>query len=179
MAAVGSVTDLARSHGFFVIRVEGRPPARHFSLGRTPGAPNKATVEVRALASSYGADAIAALAKLAGIGKDEAGNPDVGAESDQARISALGHLLDRGYGKSPLSVPIRLDLPAADTPAGVIVAMARIISAVAGGEISPADGRDLAGLIELQRKAIELGDHEERLRAIEARAGIGGAHASH
>jgi hypothetical protein len=60
----------------------------------------------------------------------------------------------------------------------VIEAIARIITAAAGGEISPADGKDFAGLVELRLKAIELADHEERLRAIEARAGIGaGTHA--
>ena len=148
--------------------------------GRTPGAPNKATAEVRALASAYGADAIAALAKLAGIAKDEAGNPEPGAaESDQARISALDHLLSRGFGRSQLSMPIEIELPDTSTPAGAIKAMSAIIAATAQGEISPAQAKDLGDLIELQRKAIELGDHEERLRAIEARAGIGGAHASH
>src|SRR5262245_14300642 len=100
--------------------------------GRAAGTPNKATAEVRALASAYGPDAVDQLAVLAGVARDDAGGLiTIGvAQTDAGRIAALGHLLDRGYGKSPLSVPIRIDLPDASTPAGLVTAMARIIGAV-------------------------------------------------
>ena len=140
--------------------------------GRMPGSLNRATAEIRALASVHGADAIAELAKLAGIAKDEAGGPIAGAQTDQARIGALGMLLDRGYGRSPLSVPVVVDLPDTSTPDGVIKAMAAIVAAVADGSISPAEGKDLADLIDLQRRAIETNDIDQRLRAIEARAPV-------
>jgi hypothetical protein len=58
--------------------------------GRTAGVPNKATREIKALAQSYGAEAIKMLVELA---RD--------AESDAVRVSAIKELLDRGYGKSP------------------------------------------------------------------------------
>lgn len=58
--------------------------------GRRAGTPNKATGEIRELARAYAPAAIKELARLA---KD--------AESEQARVSAIGMLLDRGYGKSP------------------------------------------------------------------------------
>jgi hypothetical protein len=141
--------------------------------GRVTGTPNRATAEIRALASVHGPDAIAELAKLAGIAKDDNGNPLAGAaQTDQARIGALGMLLDRGYGRSPLSAPVAIDLPDTSTPQGIIKAMAAIVAAVAGGSISPAGAKDLADLIDVQRRAIETNHLEERVRAIEVRAGI-------
>ena len=138
--------------------------------GRVAGTPNRATAEIRALASVHGPDAIAELAKLAGIAKDDDGNPLAGtAQTDQARIGALGMLLDRGYGRSPLSVPVVVDLPDTSTPDGIIKATAAIVAAVADGSISPAEGKDLADLIDVQRRAIETNDIDQRLRAIGAR----------
>lgn len=58
--------------------------------GRVKGIPNKATADVRALASQYGPEAIEELARLA-----------TQAESEAARVSAIKELLDRAYGKSP------------------------------------------------------------------------------
>lgn len=58
--------------------------------GRKPGSPNKATIEVRALARQYGPAALRELARLCRE-----------AESEAARVSAIKELLDRAYGKSP------------------------------------------------------------------------------
>lgn len=58
--------------------------------GRPKGSMNKATADVRALASVHGPLAIKELARLA-----------VEAESEAARVAAIKELLDRGYGKSP------------------------------------------------------------------------------
>jgi len=58
--------------------------------GRKPGVPNKATIEIRTIASQYGPEAVAELYRLA-----------TKAESEAARVSAIKELLDRGYGKSP------------------------------------------------------------------------------
>src|SRR5262249_6045490 len=140
--------------------------------------PNRATAEVRALASAYGPEAIAELARLAGMAKDEDGNPIKGASSDQARISALNTLLDRGYGRSQLSMPIEIELPDTTTPEGAVKAVAVIIAAVAKGEISPVQAKDLGDLVEVQRKAIELHDHELRLQRLEG-GGPERPHSSH
>jgi hypothetical protein len=125
--------------------------------GRVAGTPNAATAEVRALASEYGPAAIEELARLAAE-----------AESESCRVVAINSLLDRGYGKSPLSQPIHIELPDTSTPAGVIWAMAAIVQAVSKGEISPADGHSMTAIIDAQRRAIELGDHEDRLKRLEA-----------
>jgi hypothetical protein len=68
--------------------------------GRKKGVPNKVTAEVKDIAQQYGAAAIEAAAKLAGlvVGKD--GEPEGQAESEQARIAALNIILDRAYGKA-------------------------------------------------------------------------------
>lgn len=63
--------------------------------GRIAGTPNKASAEVKAIALKYGPAAIKQAAKLAGLVGDGKG----GAESEQARLTALGMVLDRAYGK--------------------------------------------------------------------------------
>src|SRR6476646_8691709 len=63
--------------------------------GRAKGTPNKATMEVKALASQHGPQAIQELARLAGLVEDGKGK----AENEQAQIAALNGILDRGYGR--------------------------------------------------------------------------------
>lgn len=70
--------------------------------GSRLGSPNKATADIKALAQQYTGEAIRALARLAGLVDDGAGKAD----SDQARISALKELLDRGHGKAAQSVEV-------------------------------------------------------------------------
>jgi len=57
--------------------------------GRVKGTPNKATADIKALAQVHAAKAMNELARLA-----------VEAESEQARVSAIKELFDRGFGKS-------------------------------------------------------------------------------
>lgn len=61
--------------------------------GRRAGTPNKATGEIKALARVHGPAMITELARLAKK-----------AESEQARVSAIGMLLDRAYGKPAQAV---------------------------------------------------------------------------
>lgn len=63
--------------------------ARQKTGGRTKGTPNKLTSEIRELARTHAPAGIRELARLAKK-----------AESEQARITAIGMLLDRGYGKA-------------------------------------------------------------------------------
>jgi hypothetical protein len=51
------------------------------------------------------------------------------------------------------------------------MALATILEAVACGEITPGEARDLAGILETARKGIELVDLEARLTALEQRTG--------
>jgi hypothetical protein len=65
------------------------------------------------------------------------------------------------------------------TPSGIVEAMARLVKAVASGELTTDQARALADIVETQRRAVETGTIEERLREIEARAGIHGASSSY
>jgi len=69
--------------------------------GRKPGAPNKTTADIRAIAQQWGPAAIETAAAMAGIvvkaGIDRA-------ESEQVRLSALSLVLDRAYGKSAQAI---------------------------------------------------------------------------
>ena len=58
--------------------------------GSRKGIPNKSTAEIKTLAQEY---APAAMKELARLAKN--------ANSEQARCTAIGMLLDRGYGKPP------------------------------------------------------------------------------
>ena len=113
--------------------------------GRQAGTPNKATAEVRALASEHGPVAIAELARLG-----------TEAESEQARVSACNSILDRAYGKSRLSAPIEIDLPDTATPEGMIKAVAAILQATATGKILPADASDLCAVSSRRGKRSSL-----------------------
>jgi hypothetical protein len=126
--------------------------------GRKKGTPNKATVEVRSLAQDYGPDALKELHRLSRE-----------AASEAARVSACNAILERAYGKAPTSAPIVIDLPKTETAANVCEAMSKVIQSVAVGEITPADASSLCGLLESQRKIIELTELEVRIVAIEDR----------
>jgi hypothetical protein len=131
--------------------------------GRKAGVPNKATAEIRTLAREHGPAAIQELARLA---KE--------AQSEQARISACTALLDRAYGRSQASQLIELDLPEICTVEGITQSLATILRATGSGKLTPAEAQSLSGVIEMQRKAIETAELEDRIKRLEqtaARAG--------
>ena len=63
--------------------------------------------------------------------------------------------------------PISVNLPKVETAKDTTKAMAGVLEAVAGGEITPSEGTALAGIIEHHRRAIETTEIEERLRKLE------------
>lgn len=68
--------------------------------GRPAGSTNKTTVDIKALAQSFGPAAIRRLAELSGLTIGDDGNLIPGAGSHVAQIAAAKELLDRGYGKA-------------------------------------------------------------------------------
>ncbi|ESZ50444.1 DUF5681 domain-containing protein [Mesorhizobium sp. RSR565B] len=66
---------------------------------------------------------------------------------------------------------VQFDLPVVTGAADLPAAMASINRQVADGEISPEEGAIIAGLLDVQRKAIEAGDIAARLDALEAKLG--------
>ncbi len=67
--------------------------------------------------------------------------------------------------------PVQLNFPATDTPKGATQAVAAIIAAVATGDVTPAEGQALAGLVESQRRAIETQELEKRVVVLERNQG--------
>ena len=128
--------------------------------GRKPGSLNRVTAEVRNLALEHGPAAVAELARLS-----------TEAQNETARISACNAIIERAYGKSLPGRMIQLDLPDTSTVEGVTKAVAAIVQAAASGEITPSEASDLCGLMEAQRRAIELSDLAERVAKLEAAQG--------
>ncbi len=65
---------------------------------------------------------------------------------------------------------VTIDLPLIHTAADAANAMARVVQAVATGELSPDEGACVAGLIETFRKTLETQELEARIVALEKRA---------
>jgi len=105
--------------------------------GRQKGTPNKATAAIRTLALAYGPEALRELARLAGLTKGDDDEPIAGAASDAARISAIGMMLERAYGRPLAGQSIQVDLPDTSTIEGVTSAVAALVQAAASGEITP------------------------------------------
>lgn len=81
--------------------------------------------------------------------------------------SLLRAMLDR-LAPARRERTIAIDIPALTSPADAPAVAARLIEAVAVGEIAPSEAQALAGLLEAYRRQSELADLEGRLRALEA-----------
>ena len=68
---------------------------------------------------------------------------------------------------APRDRPITFPIPAIKSAADVPTAIAAILGAVAGGEITPSEGTALAGLLDRYRGAYELEELERRIVALE------------
>jgi hypothetical protein len=62
---------------------------------------------------------------------------------------------------------VAFDLPTIRTAADLLPAFAAVVSAMASGELAPDEAAVIAGVLEAKRKAIENGDLEKRLAALE------------
>tara|TARA_B100000676_G_scaffold312672_1_gene388130 strand:+ start:3345 stop:3578 length:234 start_codon:yes stop_codon:yes gene_type:complete len=71
-------------------------------------------------------------------------------------------------------VPVRrertleIDLPALGGSKDSLKAIARVVAAVADGELAPAEGQAVASLLETHRRTFEVEELERRLEALEA-----------
>ena len=71
--------------------------------------------------------------------------------------------------------PVRIDLPAVNTAADLVPAMARVAEAMACGDLSPEEAQSVTAVLEGQRRVIETRDMEARLKRIEDEDAIRGA----
>lgn len=119
------------------------------SRGRQKGSRNRLTAAMERLAEKHGADVYETMVSVAMEG-------DVGA----AQLVLRPYLARVGRSKP-------LKLPKIRTAADVVAALAEITAAVGRGDLTVADGRELAALVDLNRRAIETHDHEARIAALE------------
>ena len=64
--------------------------------------------------------------------------------------------------------PVALALPAVLTAADTVAALGALVGAVAAGELTTEEGAAVAGMLEMQRRAIETADLERRVAELEA-----------
>lgn len=81
-------------------------------------------------------------------------------------MTALRLCMDR-IAPPPKGRRVWLDLPQVETAADVTKAISAALSAVADGSITIDEGAQIAGLVEIQRRAIETQELEQRLSALE------------
>jgi hypothetical protein len=135
----------------------GRPFAKGQSgnsAGRPRGARNRVTVAVEQLLEADG-EAVASVA----VALAKAG--------DTTMIKAV---LDR-IAPARKEPTVTVELPPIQSPADAPLVAARLIEAVAAGEIAPGEAQGLAGLLEAYRRQSELAGIEARLVALEDAAG--------
>ena len=127
--------------------VRGRP-FQTGNGGRRPGSRNKTTVMAEALLKG---DADAMYCK--GRELAMAGNPQM-----------LKFFLERILPKERL---IPLDLPELDRSSDAVDSLARVIEAVAAGQITPGEGAALSNVIAAYARTINTAELEERFAKIE------------
>jgi hypothetical protein len=127
---------------------KGSPPGP----GRPPGSRNKSSVWLDELGND-------GLVKVVRAVVDQA----VTGNMTAAKIA-----LER-VTPSPRGRLLTLDLPAVDTPAGLVRAQAAVVAAMASGEITPEEAASVASLLDSQRRAIETCNLDVRITALEER----------
>ena len=118
--------------------------------GKAPGTRNKATLLVIKLMESGAKEITEAVIAAARNGD----------------MAAARMILDR-LAPPARERPIEIPLPDTSTAQGVADAQRAVLDAVASGEIMPGEAATLAGVIDARRRAIELVEIEQRLRALE------------
>jgi hypothetical protein len=64
---------------------------------------------------------------------------------------------------------VTFDLPTIQTAGDLLPAFAAVVEAMASGELAPDEAAVIASVLEAKRKAIETGDLQKRLAALEER----------
>jgi hypothetical protein len=70
----------------------------------------------------------------------------------------------------PKGRALELDLPPVENATGLVSAMAALVAAMAGAEVTPDEAKVIAGVLSDQRLAIETSDLAERLQILEEAA---------
>ena len=131
----------------------GRNTAGHFSpgnSGRPKGSRNKATIAIESLLKGQ-AEALTQTAVTKAL------------EGDSV---ALRLCLER-IAPAPKDQPVSFSLPKMHNALDASEAAGSVLTAVSEGEMTPIEATRVMGLIDSYRRALELTEIEERLRALE------------
>lgn len=121
--------------------------------GRPPGSLNKSTLLLDQLASEATEKVVLAVQE----------------QAEEGNMYAAAILLARTWPRRR-GRPVQLDLPSVADTGGLVAAQAAVIAAMAKGEISPDEAASVASVLETQRRAIEINDHELRIQELEQEA---------
>jgi hypothetical protein len=142
---------------------DGRDDRGRFGTGN-PGRPRGARNRVNAVAEAIIEDNLGEVAeKCVQLAK----------EGSVPCVLALLRLRIPALREGSVQEPI--ELPALETPKDALAALRIIAEAVARADIDDDHARSLVAAIEGFRKTFEVVDHEERIRALEARPREGGS----
>ena len=130
--------------------------------GRPAGTLNRRSVEILAAV----AEGMSPIEYMLGIMRDE--------NAEDARRSWAAEKAAPFFHPKPAPLPrfVMLDIPKADTAEGIKAALARIVEAMAAGEIAPSEAQGFVAVVEAQRRAIETADILDRLATLEEARGI-------
>jgi len=85
-------------------------------------------------------------------------------------VTALRLCLDR-IAPPRKDAPVTFALPAMDTAADAARAAGAVLAAVASGDLTPTEGAQIMGLVEICRRTLETCDLEARVAALEQATG--------
>ena len=134
-------------------KTRGRP-FKAGNSGRPKGSRNKTTAAVEALLEGE-AEALTRAAIVKAL------------EGDTV---ALRLCMDR-IAPARKDSPVTFDLPEMSSAKDAATTAQSVLSAVAGGEVTPSEGAAVMGLIETYRKTLETSELEERITALEGAKG--------
>ena len=126
----------------------------HFGRGRPTGSRNKSTVAAQRIFAEYAQPLVHKCI----------------AEALKGDRSAMRLSLERILAPQKEQA-VKVRLPDITTASGVAEALSTILQAVASGKLTPAQGQQLAEILEDRRRIIETVEHEKRLQALEATPG--------
>jgi hypothetical protein len=124
------------------------------NAGRPKGARHKVSLAVEALLDGE-AEGLTRKAIQLGLAGD---------------LTALRLCMDR-IAPPRKDRPVPFSAPTITTAADAAVAAAAIVQAVADGELTPSEAAELTKIIEGYARILEVADHEERLKRLEANMG--------
>lgn len=120
--------------------------------GRPRGARHRVTLAVEALLE----------------GQHEALTQKAVAKALEGDTVALRLCLDR-IAPARRDAPITIDLPAVRSAEETVAASARVLAAVAAGEVTPDEAGRIMALLTAHKAIVEAGDLERRITALETR----------